>query len=83
MAIPKAKVVKQYRWTAVKERINEDGAKSYDMWEWNVWKLKWVRLTNSACGFGQLVHAADEAKERSEEIQEMFDNNQRPPGPIS
>jgi oligoribonuclease NrnB/cAMP/cGMP phosphodiesterase (DHH superfamily) len=76
----KSTVVAQFRWTAIKERVLEDGSKSYDMWEWNVWKQKWVRLSNTACGFGQPPH--DLAQQRSREIQDMFDNNQRPPEPI-
>lgn len=78
MAKSSAVVVAQYRWAVVKERTDESG-KSYDVWEWNVWKLKWVRLSNTACGYGTLAGAQPVAKERSSEIQDMFDNNQRPP----
>lgn len=89
-------VVAQFAWTAVKE-VTDDIKVSglpygsppqfqrktfYDVWEWNVWKLKWVRLSNTACGFGSKSAAVDCASERSDEIQAMFDSNKQIPTPL-
>lgn len=84
----KAITVSQFPWTAVKMRrrpIIANGVPqphynySYDMWEWNVYKMKWVRLSNTACGFGEQSDADRCAKERSDEIQDMLDSNKNHP----
>ena len=76
-----ATVVAQYEWAAVKEVI--DGLRpSYDIWEWNLYKLKWVRLTNTACGFGAKETACSIAQRRSNEISEMLKANSSPPAPL-
>jgi len=72
-------VVKQFPWAAVKKQIREDGIASYDVWQWNLFKMKWVRLANTACGFGSASDAAVSAKELSDEIDQMFKNNKNPP----
>lgn len=81
-----SRVVAQYDWTAVKEVTDPSrqglAATSYDVWEWNLFKTKWVRLSNSACGFGALLSAKRCADERSKEIVEMFRKNQNPPKPL-
>lgn len=74
-------VVSQHPWTAVKQRVR-DGYTSYDMWEWNVWKMKWVRLANTGCGFGRLSDADRCALERSNEIAAMLANNAQTPPPL-
>lgn len=78
-----SRVVSQFAWTAVKE-VNDPqfSSPSYDMWEWNVWKLKWVRLSNTACGFGSKDGADSCAKERSDEIQAMLVANGKVPNPL-
>lgn len=75
----KSIVVVQYPYCAVKKRQNDDLSFSYDMWEWNVWKLKWVRLSMTGSGFGEISYADQAAKERNDEIEAMLRNNQTPP----
>lgn len=81
MAKPKQPVVAQFDWCAVKMATVE-GYASYDMWEWNTYKMKWVRLANHGSGFGSLANAERCAKERSDEIQRMLDNNKNKPHPL-
>lgn len=67
-----------FRWAAVKRReINGDI--SYDVWQWNLFKLKWVRLSQTACGFYRLSDAKRVAKQLSDEIDRMFESNRQPP----
>jgi hypothetical protein len=76
----------QYRWAAVKarriEEPGEDGIESYDVydvWQWNLYKMKWVRLANTACGFSELRNAQACAKGLSDEIDQMLQANKNPP----
>lgn len=85
--VAKADVVFRARWAAVKKRRYTDligGGTSfcYDIWQWNVFKMKWVRVLN-ACGYGDLEYAERDAREMSRETQEMLDNNRTPPEPLT
>lgn len=74
-------VVARFPWTTIKQRRPHDGLPAkilYDLWEWNVWKMKWVRVVSS-CGFWQLEYALQIAGERSNEIEQMLKNNQNHP----
>lgn len=68
--------------TAVKKVISGFDDVSYDMWEWNVWKRKWVRLGNTACGFGSLEDVKPIAEARDKEIADMLYINQQEPKPL-
>jgi hypothetical protein len=76
-----AEIVAQFDWAAVKKR-KKDGLVSYDVWQWNVYKMKWVRLANAG-GFGFLRDAAKCAKELSDETEQMLHNNQTKPPAIT
>ena len=41
---------------------------SYDIWQWNLLKKKWTRLSNTACGFGSLRDAKSSAKMLNDEM---------------
>ncbi len=71
------KVVARYRWTAIVKNNNN----LYDMYEWSLWKMKWVKIA-SACHFGALKDASNAANLRSNEIDRMFRNNTSPPQPL-
>lgn len=83
------RVAARFPWCSVKERVVPHPhyglpgipptITSYDMWEWNTYKMKWVRLSNHGSGFGELAVASKCAKERSDEIQAMLDNNRNHP----
>ena len=75
-------ILKQYTWTAVKKNPNkhEPAFPYFDMYEWNPFKMKWVRI--SSARFGTFTLADNCAKERSLEIQQMFDNNRTAPTPM-
>lgn len=75
-------VVARYDWACVKENKKKNGLVGYDVWQWNPYKLKWVRMSNHACGFGELHYASKAAKEISDETQAMLDNNQQKPAPL-
>ena len=80
-------VVFRARWAAVKKRsytvlIGGGTSVCYDVWQWNVYKMKWVRVAN-ACGYGELANAERDALEMSRETQEMLDNNRTPPEPLA
>lgn len=80
------RVVTRYDWAAVKQ-VNDtdsDGYPyvSYDVWTWNVYKGKWTRMSNHACGFGEKSYADEAAKEVSDETQRMFDTNKSKPEPL-
>ena len=74
----------QFNWTAIKKVRNKyyPDEYVYDMYEWNLFKMKWVRLT-SASGFSDFENGARCALMRSNEIQAMFDQNKNPPKPIT
>lgn len=69
-------VVSRYPWTTIKQR--EIGPLvRYEVWLWNVWKMKWVR---SGGYFSTCPH--DSAKKWSNEVQDMLDKNHHPPEPL-
>lgn len=80
-ARPKAEVAAQHDWTLVKRVRHADGDDTYDVWAWSLAKMKWVRLSNSACGYGTLEDADRDAKRMSDETQAMLDRNRKPPAP--
>jgi hypothetical protein len=79
----KPRVVAQFDYAAVKQAPRGEGQPdSFDVWQWNIFKMKWVRLANTACGFGSLADAKPCAKEISDEIAAAILNNQHPPKPL-
>lgn len=85
MVKPKPVVVAQFPWAAVKQTSVDLGSgplPSFDVWQWNIHKMKWVRLSNTACGFSDLQGASAVAKEISDETQTALDNNRLPPPPL-
>jgi hypothetical protein len=75
-------IFKQYTWTTVTKRPNKyfPDEMMYDVYEWNIYKLKWVKSGSSQ--FGNETYAIDSALIRSNEIQRMFDANTTPPIPM-
>jgi hypothetical protein len=74
------RVVLQYDWAAVKENpTHGDKYVSYDIWTWNVYKMKWTRMSNHGCGFGSAADADLAAKSISDETARMLAQNQSPP----
>ena len=75
------RAVARFPWVTVRERIPDDCPECplYDLWEWNLWKLKWVRMANHACGFGSSETAEAFARERSGEIARMLEANRMEP----
>lgn len=82
MPKPKAKVVKRLDWVTVKETTNQWGRPSFDIWQWNIFKMKWVRLSNTACGWSSLADSLPAARQLNSEVQDALDNNRQPPPPI-
>lgn len=77
----KAEIAAQHDWTLVKRVRQADGGNTYDVWAWNLARMKWARLANSACGYGRLEDADRDAKRMSDETQAMLDRNRTPPAP--
>lgn len=75
----RATVVAQFKYAAVKRATDGEEWTSFDVWKWNVFKLKWVRMINTACGYSTLANASITAREVSDEIEDMLRNNQKPP----
>ena len=75
-------VFKQYTWSAVVKKPNKyfPDENWYDVYEWNVYTLKWVRLTSAQ--FGNEIYAIDAAMTISFNTQKMFDANKEPPPPL-
>ncbi len=78
--MPAQKVVLQFDWAAVKENP-PNGMKdiSFDVWTWNVYKMKWTRMNNHGCGFGSATDAGVTAKSISDETAQMLAQNQSVP----
>jgi hypothetical protein len=74
-----ARVVKRYPWALVKLRLDEENEETFDVWRWNVYKLKWVRMSNTACGYSSLADAAEVAAVVSQETATMLVRNREPP----
>jgi hypothetical protein len=72
-------ILKQYTWATVVKRPNKyfPNEMMYDVYEWDIFKLKWVQLGNSQ--FGNETYALDIASTHSNKIQRMFDANVTPP----
>lgn len=83
MAKPKGVIVAQFDWTFVKSVANPYGeGEVFDIWQWNLFKTKWTRLSNTACGYGELSDASRDAQKMSNDIQTMLDANRSiPPRP--
>jgi hypothetical protein len=75
-------IYKQYTWSAVVKKPSPyfPDENLYDVYEWNIHKLKWVRLTSAQ--FGNEIYANDAALTISSNIQKMFDTNKEPPPPL-
>ena len=76
----KQKVVAQFDWAAVKERETDESGIVFDIWKWNLYKMKWVRMYNGR-GFDRLEMAVAGAKEVSQETENMLSSNRRAPKP--
>jgi hypothetical protein len=76
------KVVWQGKRTAVKQITWPDETKSYDIYEWDLGKMRWKKNTHMR-GYGLQTHAVATAEKRDKEIQDMLDANREPPEPIS
>jgi hypothetical protein len=77
----KSTVIYQTKYAAVKAR-DIGGDYRYDVWVWNVWKCKWTRKSQHACGFTVIAPACQTADIYSLEIINMLRDNQLPPEPI-
>lgn len=78
----KAITVTFFDWTAVKRRVSGPHKDiSFDVWQWNLFKMKWVRLSHTACGFAYKKDADACAKRLSDEIARMLASNRAPPPP--
>jgi hypothetical protein len=80
------KITHQLDWAAVKEnRHGEDTPPiywTYDIWTWNVYKLKWTRMSQHGSGFGSAADALVGAKEENDRTANMLRNNKSKPRPI-
>jgi hypothetical protein len=74
-------VVWRGKRTAVMKVTWRDGLVSYDMWEWKVFRLKWIRQAHAG-GFGMLKDAQAHAEKRDKEIEDMLIANQTVPPPL-
>lgn len=74
-------IVKRYPWALIKKRPDPaaEGEWCFDIWRWNVYKLKWVRMSNTACGYSSLADAAATASIVSQETATMLVRNREPP----
>lgn len=68
-------IIKQYPFAAVKKQKT-----FFDVWQWNLYKMKWVRLVSAR--FSDEVYANRSAERISNEIEEMLKNNQKIPEPL-
>lgn len=80
-ATSKTKVAVQFTWTAVKERAFE-GESFFDVWKWDIFKRRWVRLAQLASGFGCLNDAIQCARRLNHEIQTALDIAKTNPPPL-
>lgn len=75
-------IAKRFPWALVKKRLDpagEPGDYAFDVWRWNVYKFKWTRMSNSACGYSSLADAAATAATVSQETATMLVRNREPP----
>lgn len=58
---------------------------AYDVWTWNVWKMKWTRMAQHGCDWATLSHAMPTAQEEDAKIDLMLARNAPPwkPAPLS
>ena len=75
-------VVHQLDWAAVKKRPSPDGGDLFDIWTWNVYKLKWTRMSQHGSGFGSAKDALAGAMEENTRTANMLRDNQRKPKPL-
>lgn len=73
----KQAVVVQFPYAAVKAGRDN----TFDIWTWNVYKVKWTRMNNHGCGFSSAADAAVPAKLSSDETAAMLLANRTPPPP--
>lgn len=82
----KSKAVRQFTYAAVKQRSVGQGLVLeyvYDIWTWNVWKLKWTRMSQHGSGWSSSDDAAVGAVLESDKIAVMLEKNREPPAPIN
>lgn len=68
-------VVFRYDWCFIKRVKDSLGDYSYDLWKWNIFQNRWVRMSRTACGFGSLEDAKQAALDVSCEIETALSDN--------
>lgn len=80
-----SQVVWQGRYAAIKQRCDDRFTPFetyYDVWTWNVWKMKWTRMSQHGSGFTRLSDAMPLGQEENDKIGLMLARNAMPPEPL-